>query len=156
VTPIIWHLDYCNGLLVGLPKGLIDLLQHAQNCAARVIKRTPRSAHISPVLKELHWLPIKYRIQYKTLLLTFKCLNGSAPSYLSELVHPYSPSRTLRSQSDNLLCSKPFKRQAYGGRSFEVMASKLWNDLPAPMRKGNSITTFKTSLKTHLFHLAFD
>ena len=149
-------LDYCNGLLIGLPNYLIDLLQHAQNCAARVIKRIPRSSHISPVLKELHWLPIKYRIQYKTILLTFKCLNRLAPSYLCDLLHPYVPSRSLRSQNDNLLIVQPYKLQAYGGRSFEVTAPKLWNNLPAPMRKLNSITVFKTSLKTHLCNLAFD
>ena len=152
VTPL---LDYCNGLLIGVPKYLIDLLQHAQNCAARVIKRAPKSSHISPVLRELHWLPIRYRIEYKTLLLTYKCLHGLAPPYLSDLLHPYKPSRTLRSYNDNLLCVQSHRLQAYGGRSFEVAAPKLWNDLPAPMRKIESITVFKTSLKTHLCNKAY-
>ena len=85
-------LDYCNGLLIGLPCSLLSKLQRVQNCAARVVKCVPQSTHITPILKELHWLPIKYRIDFKVILLTFKALNGLAPPYLSELLSPYQPS----------------------------------------------------------------
>lgn len=149
-------LDYCNSLLVGLPKTLLDLLQRVQNCAARVIKCVPKHAHISPVLKDLHWLPIKFRIDYKVIMLTFKALNGLAPLYIMDLLTSYNPGCALRSSNDNLLSVTQARYSAYGDRSFEVAAPKLWNGLPPPMRKISSIDVFKKTLKTYLFTLAFN
>ncbi len=79
------RLDYCNALLGGCSACLINKLQIVQNEAARVLTRTRNYDHISPVLSTLHWLPIKHRIDFKILLITFKALNGLAPQYLSEL-----------------------------------------------------------------------
>ena len=105
------RLDYCTSILYGLPKRLIQRLQRIQNTAARLVTRTNRDDHITPVLKGLHWLPVQERITYKTI-------HGSAPSYLSELVSSYTPSRSLRSSSKNLLCRRKTKLLQYGGRSF--------------------------------------
>ena len=74
-------LDSCNSLLYGLPQHLISRLQSIQNKAARVVTRTGKFDHITPVLKQLHWLPVRYRIVFKILLLVYKALNGTAPSY---------------------------------------------------------------------------
>ena len=90
-------LDYCNSLIFGIPKELISQLQKLQNHAARVITKCRQYDHISPVLVDLHWLPVKQRIDLKILLITYKALNGLAPAYLRELLIPYSPKRTLRS-----------------------------------------------------------
>jgi hypothetical protein len=148
-------LDYCNGLLFGLPASLIDLLQRVQNSAARVIKCLPRSSHITPVLMELHWLPIKWRIHYKIVLLTFKSLHNIAPSYIKDLLRPYHPGRNLRSANDNLLCQPTYRCKSYGFRSFEVCAPSLWNNLPSSMRKIDSLEVFKRTLKTFLFNQAY-
>ena len=76
VTPKI---DYCNGLLAGLPLYLLRKLQRVQNASARLIKRTKKRSHITPVLKQLHWLPVTFRIKFKIMLATFKSVHGLAP-----------------------------------------------------------------------------
>ena len=93
-------LDFCNSLLYGLPKSSINKLQRVQNAAARLISFSRKRDHITPILYNLHWLPVDQRIEYKILLITFKILNGISPSYLSDLIQPYKPSRSLRSSSD--------------------------------------------------------
>ncbi len=93
------RLDYCNALLGGCSARLINKLQMVQNAAARVLTRTRKYDHISPVLSTLHWLPIKHRIDFKILLITYKALNGLAPQYLSELLSHYSPSHPLHYQN---------------------------------------------------------
>ncbi len=89
------RLDYCNALLGGCSACLINNLQMVQNAAARVFTRTRKYDHISPVLSTLHWLPIKHRIDFEILLITYKALNGLAPQYLSELLSHYNPPRLL-------------------------------------------------------------
>ncbi len=96
-------LDFCNALLGGCSACLINKLQLVQNSAARVLTKTRKYDHISPVLSTLHWLPIKHCIDFKILLMTYKALNGLAPQYLSELLSHYIPSRPLRSQNSGHL-----------------------------------------------------
>ncbi|XP_070567335.1 uncharacterized protein [Ptychodera flava] len=79
---ITTKLDYCNSLLYGLPAKDILPLQHAQNTAARMVSRTRKFNHITPVLINLHWLQVVFRIQYKTLLITYKALHDSTPIYI--------------------------------------------------------------------------
>ena len=97
------RLDYCNSLLSGCSNKSLRTLQLIQNAAARVLTGTKIRDHISPILASLHWLPVKSRIEFKILLLTYKALHGQAPSYLKELIVPYCPSRTLRSQDAGFL-----------------------------------------------------
>ena len=93
------RVDYCNSLLSGCPSSCLKNVQLIQNAAARVLTRTSRRDHITPILASLHWLPVKSRIEFKILLLTNKAVNNQAPSYLKELLVPYCPQRTLGSQS---------------------------------------------------------
>ncbi len=96
------RLDYCNALLGGCPASSINKLQIVQNAAARVLTRSRKYDHITQILQSLHWLPIKFRISYKILLLAYKALNGLAPAYLTSLLSRYNPSRSLRSQISGL------------------------------------------------------
>ena len=148
------RLDYCNGLLYGLPDCLLNKLQRVQNACARLIFREQKFCHVTPLIYELHWLPIKYRIEFKILLITFKILNFLAPTYLSSLISLRLPSKyNLRNSSDNLLPSYPrFKSKAtLGDRSFTCAAPKLWNALPFDIRSASTVSIFKAKLKTHLF-----
>ena len=148
-------LDYCNSIFSGLSSNLIDKLQKIQNTSARIITKTPRRAHITPVLKELHWLPVKLRIDFKILCLTYKCLHGSSPSYLSDLLNPYVPVRSLRSNTENLLVVPPYKLKSFGFCSFSYTAPVLWNALPSDIKDSDSLDSFKAKLKTYLFSVYF-
>ena len=85
---------------MGTPNSVIQPVQKIQNFAARLVLLTPRHHHSTPLLEKLHWLPILERIKYKVACMCFSAINGSGPAYLSELLHDYTPSRTLRSSSD--------------------------------------------------------
>ena len=140
-----------NSLLYDIPDCLLKKLQKVQHNAARLIVRPKKSSHITPILKDLHWLPIKSRVQYKILLLVFKCLRGQGPAYLTSLLEEYHPARSLRSSCQSLL-TKPKTKRKYGDRAFSVAGPTLWNDLPDHLRNSNySLDVFKKALKTHLF-----
>ena len=91
---IMSRLYFCNSLLFGLSDMQTAKLQRIQNSAARLVKRTSARQSVSPILQELHWLPIEKRIEFK-ILLTFQCLSDIAPSYLRELIQLYTPTRNL-------------------------------------------------------------
>jgi len=113
--------------------------------------------HISPILFELHWLPIKYRINFKILLITYKALHGLAPNYITELLTVKPLSRyNLRSDSELFLQRPTIKSSAtLGDSSFALASPTLWNELPTEIRQANSILTFKKLIKTFLFKKAF-
>ena len=148
-------LDNCNSLYYGLPKGLIQKLQRVQNATARLVTCTRKYEHITPVLCELHWLPVEQRVVFKVLLLTFKAQHGLAPAYLSDILEHYKPARCLRSSSGHLLRVPTSNLRSYGDRAFSVAAPSLWNKLPSDVRSCESLSTFKNKLKTHLFRIAF-
>jgi len=140
-------LDYCNALLGGCPARLINKLQLVQNKTARVLTRTRKHDHISPVLSTLHWLPIKHSKNVKILLITYKALNCLATQYFSELLKHYSLSHLLWSQNSGQM-KKPSKSKS-------TIATKLSNFqcLPNTVQEADTICQFKCRLKTkHLTH----
>ncbi len=106
--------------------------------------------HITPVLKDLHWLPVECRVDFKILLLTHKALHGKAPQYLADLLM-YRERRVSRSSYQNFLDVPKTKCKTFGDRAFAVYAPCLWNKLPLQIRLIDSVDEFKSAIKTHLF-----
>ncbi|KAK2175636.1 hypothetical protein NP493_718g04037 [Ridgeia piscesae] len=112
--------------------------------------RSPRGDSATPLLRELHWLPIVCRVDFKLLVFTYKAMHNEAPVYLWELVCPYQPTRTLCSVNNNMLQVKRTRTKA-GECSFTVAAASLWNNLPTVIKTCDNRTSFKRLLKTHFF-----
>ena len=144
------RLDYCNSLFANITAKDIQRLQKIQNRSARLIFRVSRWDHTSPLIRKLHWLPIKERIAFKILLLVYKCLNKLAPIYLTELLHLYIPTRKLRSSNQSLLSvNRTFT--VLGDCAFINAAPVLWNSLPLAIRPSHLVNQFKNNVKTRLF-----
>ena len=149
------RLDYCNALYAGYNNTCLKSLQLIQNAAARTLTRTKKYEHISPILASLHWLPVKSRIDFKILLLTYKAINGRAPEYIKDLLVPYNPPRPLRSQNTGLLVIPRISKTTVGGRAFCYRAPLLWNNLPPSIRLADTLPIFKSRLKTYLFSASY-
>ena len=149
---VLSRLDYCNSLLMGTPNFVIQPMQKVQNTAARLILRAPRHQNCTPLLQQLHWFPISEWIKYKTACMCYNAITGSAPSYLSELLHLHSPSRSLRSSSDTrMLKIQRFNRKTHGFRTFSHFGPHIWNNLPQDTRHSATLSFFKSQLETFLF-----
>ena len=147
---VLSRLDYCNSLLHGTTGQNLHRLQLLQNHAAKLVYNKPKFAHVTPLLKDLHWLPISKRIEFKTATLAYKSLHNEAPSYLSELLHIRQSSYNLRSTTRTVLTT-PRTRTSSGHRAFCVAAPQSWNSLPHNIQSAVTSDQFKKLLKTHLF-----
>ena len=147
------RVDFCNSPLYGLPNYNYQLnkLQRVLNASARLVCNASRFCHISPLLHGLHWLPVKPRIEFKILLITFKAIHSLAPKYLCDLLTFKSSLYNLRS-SDSILLSMPAAQsKLLGDRAFMVAAPRLWNSLPIELREITNVNSFKAHIKTYLF-----
>ena len=116
----------------------------------------PKFDHITPVLSRLHWLPVRYRVTFKILLLVYKALHAKAPSYISGLLKAKPVGRyNLRSDGQDMLVVPKTMRKTFGDRAFAKAGPSLWNELPVGIRRASSVETFKSQLKTFLFRKAF-
>ena len=153
---VISRLDYCNSLLINICAGQTSRLQRIQNKAARLVTLTPVRQHITPILHDLHWLPVAARIEYKVMLCVYKCQQGLAPIYLSELLHPKTRHASLRPLHDELQLATSVPDLNIGRTAFQYAAPLLWNVLPVEIRRNESVNCFKKQLKTFLFRRHFN
>jgi hypothetical protein len=157
VSLVSARLDYCNSLLYKTSQSNVAQLQRLQNSLARVVTGTRKRDHITPILADLHWLPVAARIDYKIALLTFKTLVLRQPSYLHELIRVHQPARSLRSSTQVNRLHVNIAHTSFGSRAFSHASPAVWNSLPEKLTNDlSSITTFKRGLKTYLYRLAFN
>ena len=144
---VISSLDYCNSLYFGISPRLLNQLQIIQNRACRTIFGLKKRDNVDKYLKNLHWLKINQRIEFKILLLVFKSINGLAPTYLKELIsyNNVSGSRLPSLQT-------PISQSSRMDRAFINYAPRLWNSLPISVKQSDNIHLFKKRLKQYLFN----
>ena len=146
-------MDSANGTSLWVPQVHIDSLQRLQNMAARIICRCSPRDHVTPLRKELHWLPIEARPIFKILCYSYKAIFDNLPEYMCDLVSVYNPKRCgLRSGNSSIkrLCTVKANSAKYGYMccSLAVLAAPtLWNRLPENIRSAETFATFKKSLK---------
>ena len=156
------RLDYCNSLVRDLSCFYQHKLQSIQNTLACIVTNYRKYANVTPILKQLHCLPVRYRCIFKTATLVYNLLHSGSPSYfelfLSLSSCPYS---TRHSHPDHQYFTVPsfhspvFKSVKHFGHSFTFDASKIWNEIPHDVRSATSAASFRTKLKTYLFAKAY-
>jgi len=150
------RIDYCNSLFAGMSDKNLNKLQRIQNRAARIVSGAS-SQHVSSTqrLQNLHWLPVRSRIDFKLATLCYCSRTLDQPHYLSALLLSHRPERLLRSSAQEFL-SVPRCNTAFGDRRFSVAAPRVWNSLPLDLRLSESLPAFKKNLKTFLFRHNID
>jgi len=164
-TLVITKLDQCNSVLVGTSVYLQDRLQSVLNAAARLVYSRRTSEHTTPLLREreLHWLRVPERIQFRLCVLAYHCVHGTAPAYLSDSLRPTSEivgRRCLRSADTATLQVVKCRRlvelpSATAPFHFPVAAVRAWSSLPLEIRACSSLLTFRTETKSHLFRQSY-
>jgi len=155
VQSFICHLDYCNSLFSGITDSLLMRLQSVQNAAARLVTGTRQRDHITPVLRQLHWLPVRVRqrVDFKLALLVYKALHDVTAAYLVDdcQLISHAGRRRLRSAAIDTCCV-PRTNTRFGDRSFAAAGSRLLNSLPARIpQPDNDTGEFRLQLKSFLF-----
>ena len=141
-----------------MPNCTLDVLQRVQNASARLICQLKVRDHISSRLQDLHWLPVRYRVQYKLCTLMYTIHHGQSPAYLSEQVNTVA-SQTLRCglrSADTTNYSSPRLLTRFGERAFSHAGPAAWDSLPHELRAAPTLNCFKSRLKSHFFKIAFN
>ena len=145
-------------LLSQLYGSTIDPLERVQNAAARLVAGIGTRDHITPVLKSLHWLPIRLRIQYKLCVLMHQVRIGRSPAYLADMMTATAdlPGRERLRSANSFRYETPKLKLKFGERAFSYAGPKAWNSLPSNLQELMNTDTLKKQLKTHLFKLAYE
>ncbi len=148
---VVSRLDYCNALLAGLPSNTIKPLQMIQNAVAQLVFNEPKEPMLHLSSSPCTGYQWAARIKFKTLMLAYRTITGSAPSYFHSLLRIYIPSRSLRSASERRLVVPSQRGSNSLSRTFLFTFPGWWNNLPTPIWNAGSLSIFKQQLKTHLF-----
>ena len=158
VSLFLPRLDYGSATLAGLPNILLNRLQSVLNAAARLVYCARRNNHITPLLRDLHWLRVPERIAFRLAVLVYRCQHDIGTLYLAAELHRVADvesRRRLRSASTTALVVPQTSRPTIGDRAFQVAAAHVWNSLPQSVTSSPSLATFRRRLKTELFSRSF-
>ena len=149
---VLSRLDYCNALYATCPKAIENKLQRLLNACVRFVVNVPNGSDIKSFSKDLHILPVKFRIMFKLCLLVYKIMYSASPAYLDGMIIQKLPRSIsfLRSSLDLTQIELPNNQSTY-----QFLMAKYWNMLPIHIRCSNTIENFKTQLKTYYFSCAF-
>ena len=147
---VLSKLNYCNSLLLGMPKYLLHHLQKIQNMASRVINNCRKYDSVMEDMKNLHWLKIPECVDYKVAVLIFQCINNQAPTYLKALLN-INHNRFLRSSSSMLLPVSMSRLSIVHNSLFSIHGPRIWNELPIEVKRCSNINDFKCKLKTYMY-----
>jgi len=153
LATVISRLDYCNAALAGLPQATVAPLQRVQNSAARLIFKLSSREHVTPCLLQLHWLPVRWRIQFKLCSIMHSVSYGMCTAYLTNIVEPAGASRTrsgLRSTSSTDY-TLPRLHTKFAVCEFSYAGPSAWNGLSEDLRAVADPAEFRKQLKTHFF-----
>lgn len=137
---------------MGIPQYHLSKLQTIQNAMVRLMFNLPRRSSVRQHLRDLHWLPVVHRVQFKALTLIHRALHGLGPLYLRKRFSFYTPNRSLRSVTQRRVSVPRFCRTNWGGQSLSVKAASAWNSLPEELRHIQDFGLLKKHLKTFLFN----
>jgi len=154
VSLVLLCLDYSSEPLAGLPARLLDRMQAVLNATVRLVYGLRKYDHVTPLLKDLHWLRVPERIAFRLAVLVYSCQHGTAPPYLVNELHPVADVESrqrLHSTATMALVVPNTVHYLIGDRSFPVAAARVWNSLPQHVTSSPSLTDFRRRLKTELF-----
>ena len=154
---VLARIDYCNSVLAGLPAVTLAPLNRVMNAAVRLVASLGVRDHVTPAMRELHWLPVTFRVQYKLCLMVHSSVNGCSPEYVTDVLVPMSflqGRATLRSSTSGSF-DVPRTRSCFGERAFSVAGPAAWNKLPSNLRLITDNYIFKSALKAHVFSIAY-
>jgi hypothetical protein len=151
------RLDYCNAVLAGLPKSTTNTLQRVQNAAARLVLDLGPRDGVTSAMRQLHWLPVRYRVKYKLCVLMHAVVIHQSPAYITDVVTATADiaARASLRSATSLAYDVPRTRTEFGKRAFSVAGPKQWNKLPVSLRSVADTAKFKAELKTVLFRRAY-
>ena len=153
---VMSKIDYCNSTLLGMADYNLVKLQWVQNMLCRIVTATGKYDRISDQMIRLHWLKVEYQIVFKIATLMFRCVNNTAPSYLTDLISTVCRHNlNLCLQAQGLLPTARASTTQVHKQSFALGGPWIWNSLPNHIRRTEAIDKFKTSLKTYLFQKCY-
>ena len=154
---VMSHLDYANTMFINLPSSSIYPMQQIQNQAAKLIMNKHWLDSPTVIMKQLHWLPIRFRCEYKLLLHVYRCMKDQAPEYQQQKLTLRNPAQmTYLATECNFLHIPYNRRKTLADCGFSSAGPRLWNTLPFELQTAPSVSNFKKLLKAHLFKICYN
>ena len=145
---------YCSSVWANTSLQNVNKLQSIQNFACKIVTNTRKFDHVTPLLRELNWLPVREQLRYRDIVLAYKCQNGLAPQYLMDKFSKRSCIHNRDTRARDSL-QIPLFRTKTGQRSFVFRGTNIWNNLDDDLKQRTSLTSFKRALRDSLLRQTF-